>query len=149
MESVWNSVSPTLVDRNTSASHDIVHQHMNSVSSYCRPREACVDFERVTEMDPTSATAYINLGLVAMQQLKNYRRFVIVLLCNLNTDNTDWCTTAWIVPMVLQTFLSLNITLNIFSLHSIAEFIFGNLCEASLTNFILCTLCLFKTLHII
>jgi len=42
----------------------------------CRPQEACADLERVVELDPSVTAAHINLGIIAMQQLKNYRRCV-------------------------------------------------------------------------
>jgi len=36
-----------------------------------------VDLERVIQLDPTVTTAYLNFGLVVMQQLKNYHRCLI------------------------------------------------------------------------
>jgi len=35
--------------------------------------------ECVVRLNPTLATAYVHLGLIAMQQLKNYRRYDSVL----------------------------------------------------------------------
>jgi len=37
-----------------------------------------VDFERVIQLDPTVTSAYVNLGIITMQQLKNYRKCVIL-----------------------------------------------------------------------
>ena len=36
-----------------------------------------MDLERVIQLDPTVTTAYLNFGLVVMQQLKNYHRCLI------------------------------------------------------------------------
>ena len=44
----------------------------------CRPQEAYADLEHVVQLDPTVTSAYVNLGRIAMQHLKNYRRYVSV-----------------------------------------------------------------------
>jgi len=68
----------------------------------CRPQEACADLEHVVELDPSVTVAYINLGIIAMQQLNNYRRCVLcvsILLCCLNKTHIR-CIIAWIVHNV-------------------------------------------------